>query len=384
VKILILGQGEKGGTDSVLEAASKWLIDKGHNVCYSNQNSEIRSINYDLGILPTSQIHIIPSLCSKDANPSVKTFLVWAMGSRAFHGVFYNQMKVNCYKKFLNWPLDILVKTTLTSLLKDRSIIFTDEVGMNSDILTRNNLDHSNLIYPIPIKSYSQNPRQAFPIKPRSFMWIGRIDSDFKILPLLKVINDISHSIEDNLLPDYPKFTIVGTGDAMGQLRAQISSCTRIDFILIDWLDKDSLCSLLINQADILFAMGSSALLGASLGVPTVIVQPYSSTENESQTIYRWIHETNGHSLGEFPMFECKPMQIKRRFSELFSDISLQEHSNLSKEYSQRFNEDLVFERLMQRDLPMPSSQKTILLLKILYLIKSIKRKLKNVLCIHG
>ena len=39
---------------------------------------------------------------------------------------------------------------------------------------------------------------------------------------------------------------------------------------LIDHLEEGSLNSFLLNETDILFAMGTSALEGAKLGIPTV------------------------------------------------------------------------------------------------------------------
>ena len=135
----------------------------------------------------------------------------------------------------------------------------------------------------------------------------------------------------------------------MHELEGCISRYKDICFELHDWLSHEELNTILLERVDVLFAMGSSALLGASLGVPTVVVQPYSHERERKLKNYRWIDETIGHSLGEFPNIICKPDQPRKTFLELFISDNLQTRSRLSKEFSRKFDEHFVFGKHRRR-----------------------------------
>lgn len=384
--ILIFAQGERGGTDYVLKSLADWLAKNGYSVFFADDWSKIEDQNYTLIILPTSRMSLIPALRKRKSGLRCDKFIIWCMGCLAFHDAYYNGRESNNYPRFLVKSLDILINATARSLFAERSLIFTDEVGMYADLihLRDGSADLSDVIFPIPIKLDLTVKPDRFSSKPKSIAWIGRIDSDFKILPLIQLVEDVAAARALGYFDDALTFVIVGSGDAMPQLKECVSKISEIHFEFHEWLSSDELNSLLLARVDILFAMGSSALLGASLGVPTVIVQPYSNSDERLIENYRWVDETVGHSLGEFPGMFCKPDQVRKAFGELFNSLSIHDKSRLSRDFSRKFDEDLVFEALLKRELPIDTSFKSRFLLEILDLIFSFKVVAKRILSLFN
>jgi hypothetical protein len=301
------------------------------------------------------------------------------MGSRAFHGAFFNQMNLEGFKKYLAIPFNNFANRMLDSLLLSRSIVFTDEVGLFSDLEKnrKRGLDLEDLIFPIPIDVKLSTVTRIYPGSPQRVMWIGRIDRDFKMLPLLRVIRDISNAVRNNSFTSNIEFLIVGSGDGDELVQQEISNISNMKFTWLKWVDIDKLDELLSNEVDILFAMGASALQGASMGIPTVIVKPFSHPSQETSKMYRWIHHTVGHSLGEFPWFHCQPAQPSYSFDELLKIGTLHENALNALEFSKKFDTNIVFERLFSRKLPSSLSRKSQFQLRIYMYFYKIKYNLK-------
>ncbi len=373
MKVLILYQASRGGTNVVLSRASNWLQKQGHIVTDVSFFEESGAKEIDLVLLPTSEMYRL-ALLMKNTETSISGVLVWAMGSRAFHGAYVNPMKFGLLFNFFTYPLRILANNTLESFLLDRALIFTDEVGMYTDM--ERNRDRAtkveDLIYPVPVDIKYDIVIKSFPSRPKRLMWIGRIDRDFKVLPLIRVIRDISSEINNNNLEFGLEFLIVGTGDGSEFIQKEIVRTKNMKFKWVEWVELDELDELLDN-VDILFAMGASALQGARRGIPTVVVQPFSHSSQEVPNIYRWIHQSIGHSLGEFLWFHCQPVQPNCSFGALLEFGSLTEHAVNSFEYSKKFDTEIIFKRLFDRELSSPLSNKTKLYLNIYLFIFKLK-----------
>jgi len=62
----------------------------------------------------------------------------------------------------------------------------------------------------------------------------------------------------------------------------------------------DSLNNFLLETSDLHYAMGTSALNGAGLGIPTILIDAFSDPSLGTHARYRWIFETHNYSLGEW------------------------------------------------------------------------------------
>lgn len=122
--------------------------------------------------------------------------------------------------------------------------------------------------------------------------WVGRI-SDFKIHILNKVLIDVKKVSESEKLEI--KFFIIGVGeeeDSLIDVNGEFLKVERVSHVTPSNL-SDTLISF-----DLLFAMGTSALDGARLGVPVVRLD-YSFNIINDDYKYKFLFDVTGYSLGE-------------------------------------------------------------------------------------
>lgn len=122
--------------------------------------------------------------------------------------------------------------------------------------------------------------------------WIGRL-ADFKITILNRVIRDAFDYA--NAHHQKIDFTVVGNGEYethLIDLKSDFFNIIKIPYIAPAEL------STFILKLDMLFAMGTTALDGAKLGVPTVRLD-YSYSAIPEHYRYKFFHEIQGYSMGE-------------------------------------------------------------------------------------
>jgi hypothetical protein len=122
--------------------------------------------------------------------------------------------------------------------------------------------------------------------------WVGRI-ADFKITMLNRTMRDTFDYA--NKIKKEINFIVVGNGEYEEKLFDKTSKyfkITRVAHIKPSELDNFML------QLDILFAMGTTALDGAKLGIPTVRLD-YSYMTIPKDYKYKFFHEVKGYSMGE-------------------------------------------------------------------------------------
>lgn len=128
--------------------------------------------------------------------------------------------------------------------------------------------------------------------------WVGRL-ADFKI-------NIVNHVIQEafeyaNKIQKKINFVVVGDGeyeDKLFELSSQYFSITHIQYI------KPSELNHFMLTLDMLFAMGTTALDGAKLGVPTVRLD-YSYSSIPKDYKYKFFYEVQGYSMGERIDSDC-------------------------------------------------------------------------------
>lgn len=143
---------------------------------------------------------------------------------------------------------------------------------------------------PLPEKTASTPPR---PLRDDDLrlVWIGRL-VDFKVHSLLFLAQQLAASAMARRVT----LVIVGTGDeAVATLDKVRALGLKLD--IRGEMSPDDLCRLLETEADLVVAMGTSALEGARLGIPTVLIDAsYSPIQNGYR--FRWLYQTRGFCLG--------------------------------------------------------------------------------------
>jgi len=119
-------------------------------------------------------------------------------------------------------------------------------------------------------------------------VWVGRISCE-KVYSLKKVLEDINSLNEIEV-----EFDIIGTGDYEFIIREFIAK-PHLKINFLGTITKN--LNNILKRYDVCFAMGTSALESAKLGIPTVLVDP-SYKELPKYYKYRWLFETKNFVLG--------------------------------------------------------------------------------------
>lgn len=129
-------------------------------------------------------------------------------------------------------------------------------------------------------------------MKPIQAIWVGRIDKEFKIHILKKLLSDLRSMILNGTVLLY----VVGDGDGLSDLIDYSKKiCIHNKIVFLGTVDKAELNDYIKNM-DIGFAMGTSALDIASLKIPTVLLDfTYIDLIHYK---YRWIFEAENFDLG--------------------------------------------------------------------------------------
>ena len=354
---LICKQGLFGGTDKLLDRLYKWLVKNGHPVdlfCITEDEPGRLKKEYDLIILPSSQIGDIYSLMKNGIR--VKHMLVWIMGMGAFSDSYYTYPPKGTIDKLLYKMYQREAVDTLKWLIRNKAIIFTDSVGIYNTVKTSGISLTETLekdIVPIAIECPDENQwkikHSNIDERTIRISWVGRVAKDFKEIPILHLIDDIENYLKHKNLRI--ELTIVGNGDAITMIKEKASGASfPINFI--NNIPYDKLNIYFGDKVDLLIAMGTSALDGAKIGCPTVVITPVRPNDPE-RVEYRWIYDSVGYSLGEFPNIDIETGQPRTSFEKIMDEYSL--GFGISEEcfkYAHEFDTNVVFHALINRELP--------------------------------
>jgi len=144
---------------------------------------------------------------------------------------------------------------------------------------------------PVVVDVPPENPRRKFAATPNSLAWLGRFD-DFKV----PILNHTLAAIERYARSQGRPMTMRLIG--AGPLQHQVASLNS-QYLTIEWpgpLTGQALTDVL-NETDALFAMGTSALEGARLGVPTVLLD-FAYGAVPAGYRFRWLFSAERFELG--------------------------------------------------------------------------------------
>lgn len=191
-------------------------------------------------------------------------------------------------------------------MLSKNSLVFMDEENRKK---TGEELEISLSRSYLPITTESapnihELSTRSIPKEKLKVAWVGRLD-DFKIpilLHTLSRLNDVTcFNIEFDVIGDGgKKNTVVERSDCLDRLKVNFKgnvNYTELDRILL--------------QYHLVFAMGTSALDSARLGIPTVVLD-YSYSEIIGYYKYRLLRTSTGYNVAE---------EISQQHMELVSSL---------------------------------------------------------------
>jgi glycosyltransferase involved in cell wall biosynthesis len=190
------------------------------------------------------------------------------------------------------------IRRLVALLLSRGSLVFMDRANV------ANTEDYLGVSVGEPV--YLPIPAQApatVPAKPPRDLraqglrlaWVGRL-VDFKYQILKYTLQQLNRLQPETGL--HFEIIVVGSGDFGEELRADVAPLGNIAVRFIDYIAPDQLDAFLLEQTDMLMAMGTSALEGAKLGVPTLLLDVAYGKIPDGY-VFQWLHERKGFVLGD-------------------------------------------------------------------------------------
>lgn len=127
--------------------------------------------------------------------------------------------------------------------------------------------------------------------------YIGRAE-EWKIFPLLKIINDISNlgnvrkSIVLNVITD----NILRLKETIDKIKMKSN---KLQIRYFDNIPNGELSGFLLENTDLNIGMGTALLESAKIGIPSLMIDPSNVTILDNYR-YRWLYETKNYNLGDF------------------------------------------------------------------------------------
>ena len=223
--------------------------------------------------------------------------------------------------QLLEPQLKAKVGNLVAELFKNKAILFMDE----TNFLPFKKLGLTEEKYikylPIPIlHSHVYKLRENF--STTHFGWIGRITEE-----KIKSFNFILQKLDDIAKFQKITFHIIGYGDL-----AYLKNLKNLAIINHGIVAKEELSELLLNEIDILVAMGTSALESAVLGIPTLLTD-ISKTKFPKGYKYKWIYQSTNFNLGGYAYEFSGDIDTDQIIKVAFSQEEYKITSEKCKEY---------------------------------------------------
>ncbi len=180
----------------------------------------------------------------------------------------------------------------------------------------------------LPLIAADQTPARG----PRSAsdtleaFYFGRV-SDFKVPIILQLVKDL-HAWSGTSRA--VRLSLIGDGDGMDQVKelgaSLPSSRFSMEFLLARPLAEAQ--AIMAERADVVFAMGSSALDAGISAIPTVLINT-PARRGQGGAYASWLHDQLGYSLGGFDTgrYSRRPVSIAQACDELGREADLGERS---------------------------------------------------------
>ena len=191
-----------------------------------------------------------------------------------------------------------ILKEFVKDLHSNSSIYFMDysTYGITNDYLNLNISDPN--IIPICINDAEKNKSRVKKTKQPTFnvCWVGRIE-DFKTSILQYSLNEVKRYADHS--KKKIRYNIVGYGRDLYKVKSNIDNSNYFTANFIGKMGIDSLADYLINNIDLLMSMGTAALEGGKLGIPTILLDAsYSKIPNDYK--FKWLFNSDGSNVAHF------------------------------------------------------------------------------------
>lgn len=181
----------------------------------------------------------------------------------------------------------------ISFIMRQNALVFMDRDNLMAT-QTYNGLqfDAPNFL-PIPVALPSFQSREE-PMDNMRFCWAGRM-VDSKCFTLMRCLQDLE--TEGSIHGRTFSFAVIGDGNFRKKLEEHCKNFQFVKVTFYGYLSFDDLMSYLDQHVDAFFASGTLALLGAKIGLPTILMDiAYQPVSSQS---YNYIYKAKDYSLGK-------------------------------------------------------------------------------------
>jgi hypothetical protein len=195
-----------------------------------------------------------------------------------------------------------IIKKTLELLHKNNSLAFIESSNYDfNKYIFDLNLDNP-IYFPVGLEN-SDHKKESTELRINNEINIGCLGRlcEEKTYPILHILENIK-LLKGVFKGKKIKVHIIGSGE-YDHLINTFDSCNYFEIIRHKSLINDELENYLLNNIDILFAMGTSCLEGAKLKIPSVKIDLSYKEIPLSLNIYKWIFNSKGFCVGTDDVF---------------------------------------------------------------------------------
>lgn len=274
----------------------------------------------------------------------------------------------------------IRIRQVVENCIENNRLVFMDGEGMK---ISRTYLGFQSnpQFLPIPIKKTSK-VKTTKNTHVHS-CWLGRVE-DFKTSMLICVLNDFVKCCNSSDL-----FYVIGDGKDLEIIKQKYYDQEQIKFL--GGISLKKLDNFLIENVNLMFAMGTSALESAKLRIPTILLDVSYEKEIRGYK-YSWLYQTDKFCLGRVLTNELKKNSNGITFQEVMSEMHSNYEQQCKKVYDYfLFNHEISrtiqeIEQLFESSLELSNTSASVLLSReprsffsvLAMFLKKIKNELKS------
>lgn len=200
-----------------------------------------------------------------------------------------------CNSRILNkiFPMARYKREYLSFMLQRKSLWFM--CGATCQEVVDSGLEVSNAKYiPIPTIFYTGRKKNFDAWNKLIITYLGRGNADWKIFPIIKILSDLN-CLSKNI--DLEFHILTDSEILISQMISTFLPNNRVKIKFVIGLNTIDLENYLLENSDLHIAMGTSALEGGKLAIPTILIDG-SHDVFPINYLYKWLYETNDYILG--------------------------------------------------------------------------------------